>query len=371
MTVLSRLTLGAALAVVAACTPTVTITDSVDFTWDFGLTLDRFEDNLHDPYVRGAQMQIYATSDDDDETYRGWSFESSNPAVLTIEGTGADGYSAVGRAQAVGEGDALITVYDSKREPLGVAEVHVRVPDRVQLEAHGYLILGRDDDADVTDVRMVEGGTATYLVHYSRDGVRLNGNGVLAGQGVTATGAPLGVTPLTSHVFEDREWLQLTSTTAGTQELALFADGAAVASLPVTVVPETAIADVVILAQDEDDSANGDWLVLLAQAFDGEGRRIFGIDYTWNVAGLPAAGVGDLYRYEYDGAVDTMVIAERAGHADSIMIHSGEGFVSSSNTVGCATTHPAGLLAPLGAAAGLLLCASRRRRRARGAASAA
>ena len=54
------------------------------------------------------------------------------------------------------------------------------VPDRVELDAHGSLILGRADEAPVSEARVVENGEATYLVRYFRDGQQLHGNGVLS-----------------------------------------------------------------------------------------------------------------------------------------------------------------------------------------------
>ena len=64
------LLVAAVLPLAAACSDTVTISDSVDVTWDFDLTLDRFKNELHEPYVRGAHMAVYVTSDDDKETYQ-------------------------------------------------------------------------------------------------------------------------------------------------------------------------------------------------------------------------------------------------------------------------------------------------------------
>ena len=50
----------------------------------------------------------------------------------------------------------------------------------------------------------------------------------------------------------------------------------------------TAIADGVLLTQSEKGHGDGDWLVTLAQAYDGNGARVFGVDYTWNVNGVRA-----------------------------------------------------------------------------------
>jgi hypothetical protein len=121
------------------------------------------------------------------------------------------------------------------------------VPDRVELLAHGSLILGRDDEAVVREARLLEGGEATYLVRYFRGGRQLHGNGVLgveAPEGVTST-------PRTSFLFENREWLTLDTTAPMTGMLDVYADEVRVGSVPLVVVPEGSIEDIVVLTQSE------------------------------------------------------------------------------------------------------------------------
>jgi MYXO-CTERM domain-containing protein len=130
--------------------------------------------------------------------------------------------------------------------------------------------------------------------------------------------------------------------------------------VPLAVVPESAIADVVVLTQSETGRSDGEWLVALAQAYDGGGERIFGVDYTWTVNGAAKDGDGDLYRYQFKRGAYEMVAARRGVHTDGVMIQSDEGYVSSSNNVGCAAGGSGSLAAGL---VGLGLVRVRRRRR--------
>lgn len=343
-----------------ACGPTYSMTDDVDITWDFGATLSRFDDDLHRPYVRGAKVTLFAHSSEDNPDFRGWTIVSSNPSVFRVDENVLDavGTQLSAHGQAVGEGTAELTLLDASGDEVGSATAEVVTPDRVELAAHGSLILGRDDEAPVNEARVISGGKATYLVRYFRAGRQLYGNGVL-----TVT-TPAGVTPLprTSFLFENREWLTLdaaaTGTGAGSMEL--LADGVKVASVPVVIVPETAIVDVVLLTQSEKGREDGDWMVTLAQAYDGDGLRIFGVDYMWNVDGVTQVGDGDLYRYRFKKGQFQMVQARRGSHTDSVMIQSDEGRVGSSNNIGCSAGGGAGWLVGL---AGVGWIAARRRRR--------
>jgi MYXO-CTERM domain-containing protein len=334
------------------------MTDDIDLTWDLTLTPRRFEDNLHAPYVRGALVTLYARSSDDGDDLRGWTIESSDPEVFRIDAVvPSTGRELVMRGQAVGEGTARLTLRNGDGDAMGAGVAEVMVPDRVELDAHGSLILGRDDEAAVREARVLVGGEATYLVRYFRGGRELHGNGVLAVE------PPAGVTgqARTTFLFENREWLTLGATAEGAGTLRLFADGAPAGELVVVGVPEAAIADVVVLTQGEGGHEDGDWLAALAQAYDAAGERIFGVDYAWDVGGAQQLGDGDLYRYQFRSGRYEMVRAQRGTHSDAAMIQSSGGFVDSTNNVGCAAGGGGGSLAVGLAALGLI--AGRRRRR--------
>jgi MYXO-CTERM domain-containing protein len=357
-------TIGLCLAVAVgvgagACGPTYSMTDDIDLTWDFTLTPSRFEDNLHSPYVRGTKVTVFAHSSDDHPDFAGWSIVSSDAGVFRIDDAGVanDGRSVAVHGQAVAEGTAQLRLLDRRGHEVGRGVAEVVVPDRVELDAHGSLILGRDDEAPVTEARVVEDGEATFLVRYFRGNRELHGNGVLA------VAAPDGVTPeaRTSFLFENREWLTLHTTAPQTGMLAVAADGVTVASVPVVVVPENAIADIVLLTQSEKGHEDGDWLAALAQAYDGNGLRIFGVDYTWDVNGVSQVGEGDLYRYHFRKGEVAMVQARRGSHTDTARIQSGGGVVGSTNNIGCSAGGGGGLMVGLMAVG--LVAARRRRRR--------
>lgn len=348
----------ASLALLGACGETITVSDDIDLTWDFAVTpLDRFDSDLHVPYVRGTEATLRVSSDDDDRRFDGWTLESSDEGVLRIGETSVSTYNMSARGQAVGEGLALVTVRDRGGEVVGRAEVEVLTPDRIVLEAHGYLIQDRPEDAEIDDARIIADGTATYHVRYFRGGTELHGNGVLS----AVTPAGITAEPRTSFLFEDREWLTLHTTAPGTYAIELAADGATVEARTIEVVPASAVADVVILSESERKAEDGEWLVLLAQAYDNMGRRIFGIAYDWEVDGARQTEAGDLYRYEFKEGARRSVKASTAGHSDSVTIQSENGYVDSSNEIGCqaggATGGGAGLVAALG------MLGRRRRRR--------
>src|ERR1044071_4450517 len=266
---------GVAFAVaVAGCGATYAMTDDVDLTWDFALTPRRFDDNLHSPYVRGAMMTVFAHSSDKGESLRGWSIDSSDAAVFAVS-TAVDASSDHDLAvsgRAVGEGTATLTLRDPHGNAVGRAFAEVMVPDAVELDSHGSLILGREDEAPVHEVRVLAGGEATYLVRYFRGGRELHGNGVLSAVPPAGTTAQAR----TTFLFENREWLSLQAAAVGNGTLQLQADGVAAAAVPVAVVAESAIADVVVLTEAERGHHDGDWLAALAQADDANGERIFG-----------------------------------------------------------------------------------------------
>ena len=217
-----------------ACGPTYTMTDDIDLTWDFTLLPRRFEDDLHSPYVRGTKVTVFAHSSDDHHNFAGWSVVSSDPDVFRVDDNvlETDGRGLASHGQAVSEGTAQLRLLDSRGHEVGRGVAEVVVPDRVEIDAHGSLILGRDDEAPVHEVRVLAGGEATYLVRYFRGGRELHGNGVLSAVPPAGTTAQAR----TTFLFENREWLSLQAAAVGNGTLQLQADGVATAAVPVAVV---------------------------------------------------------------------------------------------------------------------------------------
>ena len=338
-----------ALLFAGACGPTITMTDDIDLTWDWGPTLTRFEDSLHGPYVRGAKMEVYVSSDDDSQSWTGWTIASTDPTIVEVGATVIDQYGLSATGHAVGAGECNLVVLDAHGGVVGKGKAKVALPDRVELDAHAYLIVGRDSEAPVHEARVLEGGEATYLVKYFAGDEELHGNGVLTTGNVDGVYAQ----PRTTYLFENREWLSVTATQTGIAQLRVLVDGAAINDLQVVAVDESAIDGLALIPQSEDGASDGDWFVALAQSYDSDGRKIFGVDYLWDIDGTLLDEQGDLYRYAYKSGDWKTVSASRAGHTDSMQIQSDHGYVDSSNNLGCnaggaATAGPLVLVGMLG-----------------------
>src|SRR6185436_18228326 len=65
------------------CGPEVHLTDDIDLTWDFGITLKRFDGTLHTPYVKGAPVTMYVNAGEKDDL-TGWKISSSDASVFEI-----------------------------------------------------------------------------------------------------------------------------------------------------------------------------------------------------------------------------------------------------------------------------------------------
>jgi hypothetical protein len=314
------------------CGPTITLSDEIDLTWDFGPSWSRFDATLHSPYVTGTPLTLHVTSSDDKQDFSGWTISSSDSTVLAIDAVSVDSSDVIAKAHTVAAGTADLVVHDADGKEVGHGHTEVAAPDRIELDAHAYLIMAMDDQAPVDEVRIVQGGTATYLVRY------FNGDRELHGFGVLGVNAPPAITatPRTTFLSESREWLQLTATAGGDAALEMVVDGVSRGTITAHVVPETDMANVVLIDQPEKGHKDGDWLVAYAQAYDAANNRLFGVDYTWSIDGVQQTGDGDLYRYEYKQGDYQTVTATRGSLADSAQIQSDAGYVDSSNNLGCA-----------------------------------
>lgn len=332
----------AATLLVGACGPEITLTDDIDLTWDFGITLDRFDDTLHTPYVKGTPVTMFVSSSDDHPNLSGWSLQSTNPEVFRIDDIETDDYGLTVHGLAVGGGECDAVVLDDHGKDVGAGHVTVLAPDRIELDANAYLIVepGHDDVARVDDPRILENGTATFLVRYFHGSQELFGNQVL-----TVDGPPsLEATPEQTFFFENREWLAITPFDAQSGDLQLSAGGDPVQTVHVEVATEADLDHVVMHAQSEKHAHEGDWLVALAQSIDHAGNRVFGVDYDWDVDGVQQLGEGDLFRYQFQAGSFQMVTANRAGVSGSVMIQADADteFVDSSNNIGCSAGGTAG-----------------------------
>jgi len=338
------------------CEAPVQFSDDLDFTFDFEPFFLDFEgDLLHTPYVRGAPVIIYARP-------RGFvdegnlSAASADPEVFDIASVEVDddgNLVVYGVGTGVGETELVVT---RRGDEIASVPIVVGFPDRAELIPAGPLFVGVDEPEGAP--RVLAGGMSTFHVRYYDGDERLSGNSVLT------TGNTVGFDLAQAEqtwLFENREWLQVQASAVGPASVTLQVDGEAVGSVSFDVVDATAVDGIEVRGSDERDAQDGDWQVLVGQSFDVEGERIFGVSYGWEVDGATQEGQGDLYRYSYRSGAGSTVRASFEGYDATINANIGEGYVSSSNDIGCdASGGAAGSLAWL-----VGLAAMRRRARAR------
>jgi hypothetical protein len=330
------------LALTAGGCNTTALVDDVDLDLDFTPLIGP-SDDLHTPYVLGSSVTIYVQNSKNVDVSQ-WSIASSDPTIFSIsnlshfrDDNGRTQVSATGSSLA--EGVADLIVLDGMQHEMHRQSVAVKLPDRVELRAHGLLLIDRpDSEADVSEARIQQGGTATYLARYWKGNEVLNGNGALSTMSPAST--------LQAHVeqtflFENRDWLQITSDATGSQQLGLLVGGIHVADFDVETVPSTDIVDVNVQGESETRTHKGNWLVALAEAVDAAGRDVYGVEYTWKLDSASQLGEGDIYRYSYDPKQPHVLSASFNGMSATAMIH-GYGFVDSTNNLGCSYGgHPA------------------------------
>lgn len=345
-----------ALAVLATtgCN-TIRLADSVDLTFDWAPLVHH--DELHMPYVAGASFSLYTVGVDQDHRV-GWTIESNDPSVIRVDTT-MDGDADV---TAVGAGTASMTLFDEDGNNVHDIALDVRQPDRAELAAHGALILDRPDlQEDWSEIYVLAGGEATFEVTWFEGDQELFGNGALT---AIAEG-DIVVTPRRTFLFEDREWVTFAPGSPGTYDVQLLANGQPVRTVRIIAVSEDAVDSVALYGMDESSAQAGDLLTVLAQAYDVDGHPVFGVEYNWDLDGVDQLGYGDLYRYALAPESPRRLCARFAALEADAMIHANEGFVDSTNRLGCSV---GGVGMPAGSALPALLlavAALRARRRAR------
>lgn len=345
------------LALATGCQQ-IGLADSVDLELNWAPLVGP-SDALHTPYVAGSDFHVY-TLDVDEEEAAGWTIESSDAAVLRVDAT-ADGSADV---TATGAGASTMSVLDASGQVVHETEIEVRQPTRAELFAHGALIVDRPELQEAWDeIQVLAGGSATFEVRWFDGDTRLFGNGALS---AVAEG-DITVEPRRTFLFEDREWVTFTPHAPGTYEVELLANGAPVRMVRVVAVTEDAVDTVLLHGMDETAAQAGDLLSVLAQAYDAEGRAIFGVEYTWDLDGDVEEGEGDLFRYELEPGRYRMLGAHSTTMDAQVMIQADEGYVDSTNNLGCAAAavgvRGSAALAPLAIGLALVTVARRRRRR--------
>ncbi len=316
-------------------------------------------ESLHLPYVQGTHVDISILGVDQKDAPH-FVLTSDDNSVLTVDSM--DTANAIAHCTAHAPGTAGLHVLQDGSE-VYADTVSVAAPTSARLSPAGPLFVGEPmpfDAGGTTEV--LNGGTATYLVEYFRGDQQLFGNGVLSATGSSG----IETMPEKTFFLQVREWLQVTPTALGKQQVQLSADGIPLATLTVDSVDPSTVTTVGVESEDPSGANDGDWLVVLAQSFDAKGEPIFGVDYDWNLAGEDQTGEGDLFRFPLDSSQSSTITATFGGHTASTTIEAkpGTGFVDSSNDIGCSASPGA----PAGGAAGLalvalgLVAAARRRR---------
>jgi hypothetical protein len=316
----------------------VQLSDNIDtdFNWR---PLEGITGTLHNPYVVGSTVRIYAEDNRRSDKESNWTLESSNENVLHVDSYGEG--SIVCTAVGVGESD--IYVYDEDGERIHTQTLRVLAPTHTKIYSRGPILVGDGFEAAQIEepVRILSGGTATFLVHYYHNDTRLYGTGTL-----TATSREdVLLYEETTVLLEQREWLQVTPNAEGIATIDLGVKGGdsdQFDSFQIQGVSAEDIHQIDLIGESEDLASDESSLVVLAQAYDAQANPIYGVEYRWDVDGQDITGDGDLYRYVYDHDTQVNLGAHYDELSDDIQIHASSGEVTSTNDLGCSVTsvHP-------------------------------
>lgn len=337
------------LVTLTGCGPKIRFADSVDNHFDLLFT-HPYDDRLNGPYVAGAQFRIYAYDRKEDNDLEGWTIVSLDPDILDVttvevvrdnleDGDNTETDIIQADATATGPGRVILEVRDEDGEFVRATEVEVMQPDRIDLRAAGPMFIERDDLAGNVDVtpKILANGVATFLVEWYAGEQRLSGAGTLG----LASEHPnvLELWERQTFLDEDREWatVEFASPEAG-DELAtvqFLANGLAVQDVTFEIVQPDAIDRVDLLGESTSGVKEGRLLTVLGQAVDVDGESIWGVAFDWDLDGTDEPGEGDLFRYVFDPSVSSVLGAEYDGHRGETTIAGDEGYVASSNDIGC------------------------------------
>jgi MYXO-CTERM domain-containing protein len=322
---------------------------------------------LHTPYVAGSQFTIsvgtgaHATND-------GWQVTSSNPDVLAL----SPSTTTTTQFQAIAgqPGHTTLSVVDVNGKVLDTAGVDVDVPTRIQLCEQGLLYAGvPDDQAALSSVQVVNGGTATFLARYFSGSQELWGNNAL-----TAKGTPQALARVVSTSFSISDFVQVTGASSGATTVHLAAGGGTL-DVPVTVVDPAVVEHVALLAQSPGGASDGTTLAVFARATDSNGSDVYGSSFSWTADGqvLPgyvdATDPTDLLMYSYHPSSSEQVEAQLGSENASATVHGSPAstYTQSSGDTGCSVGRGggSGSSAVAGVLVGLAVLAARRRREVR------
>jgi uncharacterized protein (TIGR03382 family) len=310
----------------AGCGRDVHFDDDFDPAFDIDLS-DANE--LHLPYATGTQVRIDLHNADDDDVI-GWTFETSDPAVLRIDSAARSVRSV--QLTAVAAGTAMLTLRDEDGDVIRRAEIEVATPDRVRLFARGPLRHGLDTLSRVERPQVVVDRVAVFEVRYFLGDRRVFGQEMLAASGSEA----MELATLATSWESEAEWLEVRPFEGGTHEVALSAGAASLAPIEIVSVDPSVVAAVELHGREGDQRA-GDSLTILATAYDAESEPVWGVPFTWSLDGAPVTGDGDIFTYTYDPASARELVLDANGASETTTIHAAadSASVGSSASVGC------------------------------------
>lgn len=321
--------------------------------------------SLSSPYVIGAEFELEVVSAG--QRPDGWTLESSNPEVLTVDvmepldDESTDGDTTIGffPAHARAAGTTVLTLLDAEGKERGGDEVEVKRPDRFEVRAAIDVEVDEDRAPLLTDPSVVIDGEAAFEVTFFAGDTELAGAG-----GMTAVAAgDAGAVGDNSTFPDDTDHLVLTPHTAGPDSVALGTGGVEVGVFNFEAVASSAVTTVELEADSEAGAEEGERLGVLALARDAAGEAVYGASFSWSADGEGIEEVGD--RLTYSFAADEAKELEAAYGAGSATatIHGTVTDVGSSNDVSCAVAN----VGPIASAIVLAIAgaAGRRRRGAR------
>lgn len=305
--------------------------------------LGEHPDELSLPYALGTHVNIGVKQLDSSQA-SSYKVTVDDPSILSVDKLDVNDADLTAECTALAEGETTIHIEDGTGASQRQAMVSVRAPDSAKLYAHGPLrILGNDSSAfpgaEVSEVRVLAGGTAVYPVAYFRGGQRVYGRGLFTAEAI----AGATVEDKTTSGAPSNEFLFITPSASGAATLHVDVAGQVLANLPVQVVAET---DLVAptLALDQDELKDDNQLAWVLAAWrDTGGHPVYGVYSSWTLDGLPQSGKddltktqGDLYRYEYDphGGQRTL-IATRGALTATARVQAHDGWVFDTTYLGC------------------------------------
>lgn len=300
-------------------------------------------DELSQPYALGTKVKVSVNRLDAAQA-AAYKLVSDTPGVFSVDKITVDKTSFIADCTAAAEGDVTIHLRDGSGGDVRTATIKVRAPDKARVYAHGPLrILGNSASvmaaAEVSELRVLAGGTAVFPIAYFRGADRVYGRGLyspVVDPSVTAVAK-------TSSGAPSNEWLFVTPSAAGTTQVGVRVAGQTLATLPLVTVGEAELGTAT-LDIEQGELKNDDQKVwVFANVRDMGGRPVYGVYAGWTLDGLAQIGtdnpqqtMGDLFRFEYNPKGSPRTLAMKHGTIQAMTtIQAHQGWVFDTTYLGC------------------------------------